>query len=348
MGFCHKVGLAAGTRRAYSKAVGEYVLFCKEHGFVNQAGNAPWPNEEVMMYFAGWLKYTKGNKPDTVGGKLSGFSSEVVGMGMPHPMDDERGVPPPQLKRMLRGMKRRFSGKRKRRDALTVDKLCGLCNHIRTRGDLTEMDKATYIALLCAGVYMMMRIGEMVCKSQKKFNPEKNPSLADVSFNTAVERKASEAGFDVKASKTDHYRQGITLRVAANGSSTCAVAALAEMVALRKEHGAKPHEPAFVLEGGKYVTRQMVQDVMQEGLTAIGMVASNYTTHSLRIGGATSLAACEEMDADRIRVLGRWSSDCFLRYLRETTAMRRATSRMLGAMSTADWQSLETFNPAGG
>ena len=75
-------------------------------------------------------------------------------------------------------------------------------------------------------------------------------------------------------------------------------------------------------------------------------MAGNYSTHSLRIGGATSRAACEEMDADRIRVMGRGSSDCFLRYLRQTMAMLKSTSILLGAMDDVEWKLLgvKAFN----
>jgi len=157
----------------------------------------------------------------------------------------------------------------------------------------------------------------------------------------------SIVSFDIKSSKQDYYRQGCQLKFAANGSSTCACEALAKMVRNRLASGAKPTDPAFVLANGDLLTRHKLQKVLKEGLTAIGLVAGNYSTHSLRIGGATSLAACEEMDADRIRVLGRGSSDCFLRYLRQTTAMLKSTSRMLGAMEDVEWKLLgvKAFNP---
>jgi len=348
--FCWVEGLAKGTRVRYGIALQQYLEFCRAHRMVDEEGYAPFPGEEVLMWFAGWKKWTKGCQPDTVIGTLTGLASELVRMGRTNPTVDSLGVPLPQLKWFLRGMKRKYSKKKKRRDALTIDKLKLIIEHIRNRDDISDLDKATLIGALASGTYMMLRVGEQVCTTQKKFDPEANPSLGDVTFDVGniKVQEPSFAGYNVKESKTDYFRQGCTLRCAANGTSTCPVDALATMVRLRLARGARPTDPLFVMENGAFLTRHRLQAEMKNSLTAVGLVAGHYTSHSMRIGGATSLAACEEMDADRIRVLGRWSSDCFLRYLRQTNTMLKSCSRMLGAMGDVDFQTLgrKAFNPA--
>ena len=148
-------------------------------------------------------------------------------------------------------------------------------------------------------------------------------------------------------SKTDCYREGITLKVAANGTKTCPVAAMLRMYKMRIEAGAKPEDPLYVMRDGSYLTRKILQREMRTSLAAVGMVPGEYASHSLRIGGATSLAACEEFDSDRIRILGRWSSDCFLRYLRQTDMMRKEASRAMATIASADWRTLgrKAFDP---
>jgi len=350
--FCWVEGLAASTRKKYGGSLAKYLEFCRAHGMVEWEDgayrNAPFPTEEILMYFACWLKQHKDHQPDTVIGQLSGLASELVAMGRQNPMEDERGIPLKQLKRCLRGLKRKFSKKKKRRDALTMDKLLKVVEHTEQRSDLSPLDKATLCGALCAGVCMMLRVGEIVCDTKKKFDPERNPTLADIGFDVqdVCAQEPSEVSYNISESKTDYYRQQVKLRFVANGSATCAATALAAMVRLRVKLGAKPTDPAFMMSNGN-LTRDRLQREMKCSLQAVGMVPGHYSTHSLRIGGATSLAACEGMDADRIRVLGRWSSDCFLLYLRQTKAMLKSTSTMLAGMNVVDWKDLgkEAFNP---
>ena len=51
------------------------------------------------------------------------------------------------------------------------------------------------------------------------------------------------------------------------------------------------------------------------GLRIEGLVPGDYGTHSFRSGGATALMAAG-YDIAYIKMMGRWSSSCFERYLR--------------------------------
>ncbi|SOV02995.1 uncharacterized protein UDID_18103 [Ustilago sp. UG-2017a] len=61
-------------------------------------------------------------------------------------------------------------------------------------------------------------------------------------------------------------------------------------------------------------------------LEGCGVAPSSYLGHSFRRGAAT-WAAANGADADTIRALGRWRSDCFRRYVDKSVAERAATSR---------------------
>ena len=80
--------------------------------------------------------------------------------------------------------------------------------------------------------------------------------------------------------------------------------------------------PAFVLErrqgtraAGTPVTGNDVSWAVKRGAEALGLQPELYASHSLRIGGASALAAAGMRDSE-IMVLGRWTSWTFLRYLR--------------------------------
>ena len=55
----------------------------------------------------------------------------------------------------------------------------------------------------------------------------------------------------------------------------------------------------------------------------------------MRIGGATSLA-CMNWSSEMIMILGRWSSDCYIRYLRVDDHKRRMVSSSMAKVTTED------------
>ena len=54
---------------------------------------------------------------------------------------------------------------------------------------------------------------------------------------------------------------------------------------------------------------------LRSALQGCGLPADNYFTHSFRIGAATT-AASAGVPSWLIKTLGRWSSDCYERFIR--------------------------------
>jgi len=358
--FCWLEGLHQGTRKSYGLALKDYLAFCTEHGLRNHVAawfggpsaalhgkNAPFPGEAELMWFAGWLLWRRKLQPATIMGKMTGLASELSAMGKPDCMVDPGGAPHKKLHRLPRGMKRNYTKKPKTRKPLTIDKVKLINDFCDARRDLSEMDKATLTAAWTGGVRLMLRIGEITTEKNHEFDASLKPTLLDVDLDHLDYRLATFAELDVKASKTDYYRKGVTLRCAADGSSTCAVRRLGRMKAMRLARGAAQTDALFRMDDGSYLTRKRLQKEMRSCLKAVGLVPGHYSSHSLRIGGATTLAACKEMDSDRIRVLGRWASDCFLRYMRQTDTMLKDVARAMGAMADVDFRLLgkKAFDP---
>lgn len=70
----------------------------------------------------------------------------------------------------------------------------------------------------------------------------------------------------------------------------------------------------FMLTGTP-VSRQYFCDILSRAIKRCGLSPTRYKGHSFRIGAA-SHAAERGMSDSRIRVLGRWKSNAFLRYIR--------------------------------
>lgn len=78
-------------------------------------------------------------------------------------------------------------------------------------------------------------------------------------------------------------------------------------------------DAAFVIESGarrgRAVTGDDLSRACKVGALACGHNPDDYASHSLRIGGASALAAAGFHDWE-IAILGRWTSMTFLRYIR--------------------------------
>ena len=65
------------------------------------------------------------------------------------------------------------------------------------------------------------------------------------------------------------------------------------------------------------LTRADLAAVMQQMICDAGRDIDNIGTHAMRVGGATTLAAAG-MSGRAIKLAGRWRSDAYLVYIRET------------------------------
>ena len=74
--------------------------------------------------------------------------------------------------------------------------------------------------------------------------------------------------------------------------------------------------PLFTLGDGRFVTRKYVVSFMLVSLRG----ACGLNTHSFRIGGASAAASAGVPDSV-IKIMGRWSSDCYRRYLHVTNGV---------------------------
>ena len=149
----------------------------------------------------------------------------------------------------------------------------------------------------------LLRVSEYTCPTVSRFDPERHLSVADVT----IVPSSRLAHVCIKASKTDPFRVGAVVRLGYTGTSICPVSALIAYLQSR----APVRGPLFVFENGRFLTRRHISTVIRG---ALGQHVSA-DTHSLRIGGASALAALHT-PAYVIQTLGRWRSDAYRDYLR--------------------------------
>jgi site-specific recombinase XerC len=323
----YEAGLEGLTNAAYRRHFRKYVDWAADNG-VARNGVLPRPTEEDLMVFAQFLQRKLG--AGAVNSTLSGVAAGFIERGMKSVVKDKYGVFLPRLRRLIRGIKKLKGKPPAKRLALTVDKLRKLLSEILDACGRSAYDAAALEAALTMGVYLLMRVSEFTSPKVKEHDPERHLNAADVQVLPSLDNP-QWMEVEIKASKTDCFREGITLKVYANGDRTCPVAAMARWLRVRASSG--HDQPLFVLSDGTFLTRARLQRVLKLGIKAAGYDPKHWSTHSLRIGGASTLAA-QGWPAETIMLLGRWSSECYLRYLRMNDHRRRDISRSMSQVST--------------
>jgi len=117
----------------------------------------------------------------------------------------------------------------------------------------------------------------------------------------------------LKSSKIDVYRQWQSLSIACCSSLLCPVSAMQQYFLL-----AQPCPgPLFYFQSdsGVLLTRSSVTKLLRDSARSARLPCRSVKGHSFRIG-ATSTAAAAGLPDWLIKVLGRWSSDCYQLYIR--------------------------------
>ncbi|KAK6166966.1 hypothetical protein SNE40_022153 [Patella caerulea] len=155
-----------------------------------------------------------------------------------------------------------------------------------------------------------MRCGEFTVKS--------GSATYNILRMTDIDISKDKSFYIVKlrASKTDPFRQGVSIHIFRN-SNICPVETMCKYYKYRINQGALESSPLFVNEfmSTEPLKRDTFIAYVRHLLEVIGYNSVKYCGHSFRIGAATSAAAAGIED-HLIQTLGRWSSNCYVRYIK--------------------------------
>lgn len=173
-------------------------------------------------------------------------------------------------------------------------------------------------AILCVGVYGLFRSGELTPKA-----PSEESTYLIRSDATWTDDRVT---IRLRASKTDPFRNGADIILCRNRSPTCPYDRLRahwEAAPLQS-----PFAPLFQTDIGAPILYAQLHKAIKQLASASGLDPTAFSGHSLRIGGATSLAQLG-YPAHFIKELGRWKSLSYQLYTRLTAHMRDAISNDL-------------------
>lgn len=122
-------------------------------------------------------------------------------------------------------------------------------------------------------------------------------------------------------SKTDPFRRGVTISIAAANDEACPVKSLKHLLTA---FPARQSAPLFF--PGQALSPQLVIQELRKKMMQLGH-QGNYSGHSFRRGAATS-AERAGLSRPQIKILGRWKSEAVERYIDKNPAVYLATLRI--------------------
>ena len=156
-------------------------------------------------------------------------------------------------------------------------------------------------------IFCFLRCSEFTYQGVLKFCPQFDLSADCVLFHPSL-ASLQQMSIILKSSKTLFFREGHRLLIAFSPSPLCAVSAMHSYFL-----AACPRGPLFSFQSSWYLTRSAVVH-LRDSARCAGLPYKSLKGHSFRIGAA-STAAAAGLPNWLIKVLGRWSSNCYQLYI---------------------------------
>ena len=311
------------TRKTWSNYKTAEIMLakcCKKNGIKKELPIS----EATTITFILWLANERKAKAATI-------NSYLAGVRQLHIM---KGLEAPQLrtglvKLALKGKahidaaERRSQG-RATRQPITPDILLLLKARLKS-SNMSALDKRLIWVVCTASFFGAFRGAELLCRSEKVFDPAYTLLAEDVALTQSKESGEASLQFRIKAPKEDKLGRSIIVDVFQSRVDICPVAAFEKWRALDPPF--ETGQPAFRWGNGTPLTSRRLNGILKDRLTGYLEGAERlYTTHSFRTGAASMMGTLGFSDED-IKAIGKWSSDAFLSYTKLPRTQRRAVAR---------------------
>jgi integrase len=302
--------LATSTHSKYNSAFAIWSEFRELLGKEPYLRGDPRENAEEILDFIAYEGVLRSLKHGSVQGYLTGIRHYHVDAGLGDVTKH------PKITATMRGLKK-ASGASIQKRPVTPQMLMHIQERWRDSGDVLHR-------FLLGGTIMafffMLRASEYCGTSAEVFDSDKIIRRKDIKWKRNGKYithfwLADEVEIHIRSSKTDQIGAGAFRTMRASGETLCVVKAMQEVFALGL--AMEDSAPFMMTPHGLMVTREMVADLLKEAAIELGHPADEFSSHSLRRGGATALYS-KGYSREEIMYVGRWKSDVWLRYAKMT------------------------------
>ena len=276
-------------------------------------------SEGTLIYFASHLAKTV--RHSTIKTYLAAVRNLHISSGHDDPLMGKL-----LLKKVLRGILR-FQGQRRiLRQPVTPGTLIAIRPILEAW--LGEGGFPMVWAAFTQAFYGFLRCSEFTYPGVYSLRPQFDLGTDCVSFYPSLVCP-QHIVVTLKSSKTDFSRRDQSVVIAKAPGTVCAVSAMQQFfLTTRPSRG-----PLFSFRSGRILTRSAVICLLRDAARCTGLLYHSLKGNSFRIGAASTAAAAGLPDW-LIKVLGRWSSDCYQLYIRTPQqVLLSAAPRMAGVSS---------------
>lgn len=293
-------GLAWTTNRTYASGEKQFIQFCLMNRLISSEGDILPASEGTLIYFTSYL--ARKVKHSTIKLYLAAVRNLHISRGHGDPLKGKL-----LLQKVLRGILRLQGNTRILRQPVTPEVLLAIRPILRSW--LRVRDFCMIWAAFTLAFFCFLRCSEFTYPGVSTFRPQFDLTADCVSFHPSL-ASPQQMSILLKSSKTDVFREGHRLYIACSPSPVCAVSAMRSYFLI-----SRPQGPLFSFQSGRYLTRSAVVHLLRDAARFAGLPYHSLKGHSFRIGAASTAAAAGLPDW-LIKVLGRWSSDCYQLYIR--------------------------------
>lgn len=304
------LSIAPSTKQTYNSGEKQYINFIQLYRPSGLSETLFPASEEVLIQFIVYLAKTI--KYSSIKNYLSAVRHLHVRNGFE--LDLKKFL---RLQMVLKGIKRSQGSGKKIRLPITIHHL-QLFYYFLAIPSTANHDSLMLWAAMTLAFFGFLRLGELTCNT--KFSKDLHLTYENISF-FPNEHTPQYISVYIKASKTDPFRAGQSIIIGKTGLAVCPVTAMGKFLSVRRNSPG----PLFRYLSGKPLTKASLTAETRSLLSMAGFNCAHYAGHSYRIGAATTAAAAN-VPSWLIKVLGRWSSDCFERYVKVSNSVLSGVS----------------------
>jgi len=284
--------------------------------------------EKTILVFVHWLLKVRKVSGSTVESYLAGIRCAHISQGLAAPQ-----IRTDLINLIIRGKKNiqaaeRRAAKVQTREPVTQDILALLKARLQVWA-APKADRRLIWAVATVCFHGAFRLGELLCKSERVFDPQYVLLSKDMDIDPQYTQNQSKGvlRLRLKSPKEDKQNRSLIVDVFGTGNNLCPVKATKAWLEASAENEAE--KPLFSLSTGAPLTPKKFILIVRGQLKGYLDDEKAIAGHSFRIGLASMLAALGYSEAD-IKAMGRWSSRAWLEYVKHPRTLRIAVARNVG------------------
>ena len=311
--------LSVNTRRTYKAALlcfFNFMYMSGISGFRTYDDGLPHITENFLMLFVAHCHNKLKLRHCTIKLYLAGIRFSYLRAGHFYPLEGTR------LQYILRGVLKSQDNNTVKRLPITSDILHKLCT-LLSKGVFSP-----FLDLMLQCIFKLAFFGFLRCGEFTSRNVHTSQTFVQIQ-DVSLRPNYTSFQFHLRSSKTDPFHTGVNIVIYENDLLK-PVYTMSSYLELRCSSGASVTAPLFVEDEFLNVplSRDKFISMLKQCLLRLGYNDARYCGHSFRSGSATSAAAMGIED-HVIKTMGRWSSDCYVRYITtDANVIRNAQSLM--------------------